>query len=526
MKRISVFFLALFLFSSTRLVSQDFLPKEKLLVLGSSVASGWVTSHKEKWDFGNGYAQRLGRSLEDKSLTIINKSIPGDDTKYALERFDKDVLPEDPDYVLIALSMSNEGLETENPDTVSLSFWNGINKLVQKCLDNDIQPVLALCYANNNFTEEQYAYLQKMNIRLRTMGIPCINFLGALNDGQGHIPEGYFFDPNHPDNHGHEEFFLAFPEGMFLSMRIGKSLPQQVHTEGTQLGKKVKTEQLYYIPKIVVHSFSFGFDFIATKSGTLTELVLDGKELPVSLNKQNEIVYQGLEHILKSNPLKMDDWNSIVISHNYAGGFTELFLNGKFVGQIKERFEVAGFILAADIKSLKCRNMFLTRAALNPMEVSEIDPIAGLPSLEVYAPLNKGEVQNYAMSDAKLIDEFGVFVEQLCASKKNIVAAKCQREHELYFLPKQAITIDPASLDEYAGRYVIEGDDAFLVYAQDNKLYFEDRGMSSEILPEKKDVFFILYPGELLFTFERNEKGTIESLIANFNGHIIKGKRQ
>ncbi len=522
----SVYFLIFVLFSSIRLVSQDFLPKEKLLVLGSSVASGWVTSHKEKWDFGNGYAQRLGRYLNDKSLTVINKSIPGDDTKYALERFDKDVLPEDPDYVLIALSMSNEGLETKNPDTVSMSFWKGINKLVQKCRKHDIQPLLGLCYANNNFTEEQYAYLQKMNIRLRTLGIPCINFLGALNDGQGHIPKGYFFDPNHPDNHGHEEFFLAFPEGMFLSMRIGKSLPQQVHTEGTQLGKKAKTEQLYYIPKIIVHSFSFGFDFIATKSGTIAEIVLDNKELPIRMNKQNRIEYQGLEHILESNTLKMDDWNSIVICHNYAGGFTELYLNGELTGQINERFETAGFILAADIKNMKCRNMFFTRAALNPMEVSEMDQVADLPSLELYAPLNKGEVQNYALSDAKLIDDFGAFVEQLCASKKNIVESKCQRDHELYFPPKQVIRIDPASLDEYSGRYVIEGDDAFLVYAQGNKLYFEDRGRSSEILPEKKDVFFILYPGELLFTFERNENGTIENLIANFNGHKIKGKRQ
>ncbi len=522
----SVYFLIFVLFSSIRLIAQDFLPKEKLLVLGSSVASGWVTSHKEKWDFGNGYAQRLGRYLNDKSLTVINKSIPGDDTKYALERFDKDVLPEDPDYVLIALSMSNEGLETKNPDTVSLSFWNGINKLVQKCREHDIQPVLGLCYANNNFTQEQYAFLQKMNIRLRTLGVPCINFLGALNDGKGHIPEGYYFDPNHPDNHGHEEFFLAFPEGLFLSMRMGKKLPKPVNTEGTKLGKKSKTEQLYYIPQKIVHSFSVGFDFMTTKSGTLAELVLDGRELPVSLNKQNEIVYQGLEHILKSKPIKTDIWNSIVISHNYAGGFTELFLNGKLVGQIKERFEVAGFILAADIKSLKCKDMFFTRAALNPIEVSQMDQLSDLPGLEIYAPLNNGEVQNYALSNAKLIEDFADFVEQLCASKKNIVEANCQREHELYFPPKHAITIDPESLDEYAGRYVIEGDDAFLVYVQDNKLYFEDRGRSSEILPEKKDVFFILYPGELLFTFERNKNGTIESLIANFNGHKIKGKRQ
>jgi len=49
---------------------------KKIVILGSSVASGWVTSFEEKYDFRNGYAYRLERFLLTKGLQLSTKVFP------------------------------------------------------------------------------------------------------------------------------------------------------------------------------------------------------------------------------------------------------------------------------------------------------------------------------------------------------------------------------------------------------------------------------------------------------------------
>ena len=107
--------------------------KKKIIVLGSSVAAGWVTSYQKKYDFLNGYAARLGRYLEPQGWQVVNISIPGFDTEKTIARFDKDVLPQKPDFVFIALSLANEGLETEVPDAVQARFTAGLKTLIDLC---------------------------------------------------------------------------------------------------------------------------------------------------------------------------------------------------------------------------------------------------------------------------------------------------------------------------------------------------------------------------------------------------------
>ena len=90
-----------FLFLSPFIQAQENQETEnkKIVILGSSVSTGWVTSYEEQYDFKNGYAYRLERYLKDKGYDVINKGIPGDNTKDALERFDEDVLSEKPEYL-------------------------------------------------------------------------------------------------------------------------------------------------------------------------------------------------------------------------------------------------------------------------------------------------------------------------------------------------------------------------------------------------------------------------------------------
>ena len=155
-KQTIITFLLIFCVSTHVISQENESPgNNKIVVLGSSVAAGWVTSYQEKYDMHNGYAYRLARLLEPRGWEVVNISIPGFDTKSTIQRFADDVLPLEPGYVIIGLSMSNEGLETGDPDSVSLSYETGIRKLIGLCRENNIRPVVGLCYSNDNYTEEQ-----------------------------------------------------------------------------------------------------------------------------------------------------------------------------------------------------------------------------------------------------------------------------------------------------------------------------------------------------------------------------------
>ena len=75
------------------------------------------------------------------------------------------------------------------------------------------------------------------------------------------------------------------------------------------------------------------------------------------------------------------------------------------------------------------------------------------------------------------------------------------------------------------GKYEIAKDDYFLFEVKEDKLYFTDRGSSTEILPEAENKFYIHFPGEITFTFEIDESGKVIGMEANFNGYKMKTKK-
>ncbi len=500
---------------------------KKIIILGSSVASGWVTSYQEKYDFKNGYAYRLERYLADKGFIVINKSVPGDNTADVLARFDKDVLSDKPDIVLIGLSMANEGLETANPDSVSLSFETGMKKIIEKCEENSIKPVLGLCYANNNFTPEQYRYLRNMNLKMNSLGYPCINFLGALEDGNGHFPEGTTFDPNHPNNLGHEEFYLSIPPGLFKAIEDGIQIPEKtMNHKSTILGKKGKADQLYYIPSSLMHSFSFGFDCKASRAGTLALIRSDGSELSISLNKDNRIVCRSRSNTITSHSLRNDEWQHILIVQRYADSTLLLYVNGKLESAFKEQIEPAAFIIGNSNSTFEFRNLVLYRSALNCDEIQAGERILVHASMECYAPLQDGCFDNLAQNNTELVPDPLHPEELLKRSTEMIHKAFESRRNELVVEPKIAIDLDPAVYRQYAGKYEMSESDYFEVEVDDGKIYFIDRGQRAEILPESATVFFYPYPGEITFTFNKDAEGNVISLTANLNGYILVGHRR
>ena len=232
-------------------------PDRKVIaVIGSSVAAGWVTSYKEQYDFKNGWAYRLGRLLEPRGYDLVNVSVPGDTTEGVLKRLEKDLFILDPDYVVIGLSLGNEGIQEKNPEEVRDQFFKGITEIVSQCRARGITPLLGSCYSCDDYNLEQYRHTREMNLALNNLDLPLINLLGALDNGEGHFPKGYTYDSSHPDNRGHEEMFYAVVPGMFSALEKGKQVPELIKGDHSiTLTGGSDGQFIVYNPDDVMHSF-------------------------------------------------------------------------------------------------------------------------------------------------------------------------------------------------------------------------------------------------------------------------------
>lgn len=536
------FISSLFFFVFLLLAPLQTLPQEhqssnpkKIVVLGSSVAAGWVTSYQEKYDFQDGYAARLGRLLEPAGWQVVNISIPGYDTRASIRRFAEDVLPLDPDFVLIGLSMANEGLVTGNPDSVSRQYESGIRQLIRLCDDNSVIPVVGLCYSNDNYTAEQYGYLKRMNILINSLGIPCINLLGALNDGNGHFPAGCTFDPGHPDDLGHEELFYAFVPDLFDAIGAGKKAPDlSAGKEGSvTLGKTVEFGKISYIPSNVMHSFSFGFAFKDPGTGVVATLLLPNTVHEIILDEDGYLVYQTKEgSIMTGFHLPPDQWNEVMLTHSYLPMKTDLYINGIFSGRLEEQLEPVGFMLGSNPDKTTSRDLLIYRGALNPEEISALHSGKLIhASLEVYSPLND---TNLYPGSALANEALSLGAAYLDASDDQsrinrltgiINQASETRAHELKAEYKQPIEVDPAIYTLYGGHYEIAPGDHFIVEVENNTLYLVDQGNRTELLPESEHIFFIRYPADLTVRFDVNDDAVVTGLVLNMNGREIKAAK-
>jgi lysophospholipase L1-like esterase len=527
--------LIILLFPSILTQAQIQQPKQKtLVILGSSVASGWVTSYQEKFDMQDGYAARLSRTLEPEGWVVINKSVPGMDTKGTIQRFTKEIVPVDPDIVFIGLSMSNEGLETLNPDTVFLSYKNGIRALIDSCKKHEIIPVIGLCYANNNYTEEQYQYLKKMNILIQSWGLPTVNLLGALNDGSGHFPEAYIFDPNHPNDLGHEALYRAFVPDLFDVVLGNKKMSGNGPSSGSiMLGNDMNHQTISYIPSEPMLSFTFGFSFQTKGNGTIASIFSADKEMIIGIDPKGKMIYQGNQQkCIFGHTLNLGSWHDLVICHGYLEKQTTLYLDGKKVGSIDEEFDPLAFLLKGNKQGTSFRDLRIYRATLTPEEIESLyehKPVDG--SLELLAPLDDGnlstgmDLSNNALSNLKAVLDDPNQQQRVDSLIMKTEKALDVRNHELIVEPKQPIAIDPAIYEQYQGIYEIAPGDCFSVILEDEHLFFEDRGNRAEIFPESETKFFIRYPAELTVTFVVDPDGTVTGLIFAMNGREMRAKR-
>ncbi|WP_048314223.1 DUF1796 family putative cysteine peptidase [Crocosphaera watsonii] len=185
----------------------------KIVVIGSSVALGhnaWLT---KGW---TGYLQE--ELYEKYGHQLVNVSLSGSNVTTTIDRFSEVVTPEKPDIVIIALSLGNEGLAHCPPHERAArqrKFETGLQELIEMVREIGAFPMLGSVYPNGDYTAEHYWLLQRTHQRMLSWGIPILDWLSVLDDGQGRWREGTSFDPAHPNSKGHRLMYEAINLNLF-----------------------------------------------------------------------------------------------------------------------------------------------------------------------------------------------------------------------------------------------------------------------------------------------------------------------
>lgn len=401
--------------------TQKELPVDKpkvIAFLGSSVCK--YTGDEEEL----GYAGRFGRRIDTANWKYVNVSRGGINTIRTTPRLTSHLYPQNPDYVVIGLSLSNEGitkpLTVEGRYRILERFRTGLLRLSDSIRAHGAVPVIANCYPRGSFDEKYYLLTREMNAIINEWAVPSINLLGAVEDGTGKWAKGYDANEGHPNKFGHEEMSRAFAPTLFDALDAGKLSPYRNWTSDYMQFFDIQKESqvLQVTVDSLVHSFAESFMFRTTGDGLIGSVKLQNGNCTIEV-KDGIVIYKS-EVGTTSIPLPdegLESWNYLTLSHAYARGETCLFLNGKKSMLVKEKlkpkvFSLGGFAnnTIGVTDTLCIKDWMIHRSSLTEDEAKDYMKWKMLrSSLEVYVPLvcdsvkAGSEIENKAQSFTKVL---------------------------------------------------------------------------------------------------------------------------
>ena len=395
---------------------------------GASVCRG-AGDHLEE-----GYIGMLQQRLQKRGWTVRNVSRGGDNTATIRGRWQPTdtptkrpvadgcyLLPHQPGYVLIGLSLANEGIMDGDADArarVFAQFRSGLLDLITQCRGQGFEVVVANCYPQDKFQAEHYQAIQAMNALIQRWDVASINLLGAVDDGSGHWVDGFARDPGHPARGGHREMSETIPPTLFDALASGKRPATLVTAPGyIQIGSG-KGHGLVHQAGDPMRAMTVAISTQTGSSGTLLTMrgkALAARSVEVLYNKQKVLTTEleptakaiqfsimidgnqlslldatGKRHDLGAN-LEGSDWQQILVSHQPARGVLEIYLNGKQLRSMPARFVTDS--IAVGSSNMQLRDFLVYRSFLRFDEVAALHEGTLLrSSLDVYCPLRDEHV--------------------------------------------------------------------------------------------------------------------------------------
>jgi len=184
----------------------------RVVLLGSSTALGaGASSTAASW------AGRLASYLRVRGFDFVNVSISGTATADSLARFENDVTPLAPQFVILATSIANEGLTNNNIPTITAKYLANTRTLIRMTENIGAIPILVTPMVNNTYTAKVRTALIALCSQFEAEGVEVWDYFNSLDDGTGKFLAGLSKDGTHPNDTGHQHLFDAIPTTCFLA---------------------------------------------------------------------------------------------------------------------------------------------------------------------------------------------------------------------------------------------------------------------------------------------------------------------
>lgn len=358
-----------------------------ITVIGSSVANGQGADSNEGYAYmlGSLLSDRYDNNLSDNNFYTSGVAVNSNNSINVLNRFD-DLINNHGSFAILGLGLGNEGIHNAaNPDAIYAQWKTNILQLVSQINAEGKPAVVTNNYPRGDYNATDYAYVRQMNLEMQQWDVPTVNFLGALDNckGNGQWADGYQVDGDvyHPNTAGHLELMHAFVPSLFDAIKAGKEQPMRTFvSHGTTLTSQ---SVLTLEPEDQVHAFTFAINVRADVACT-----------PITFHFAD-----GSAHSLSISVAQADGaWHQYAISYYYAAGRIFTYIDGvaiadEEVSQLElSHIEVGG-------NDIEVSEMFFYRSGMNNDEIIALNEGKMLKSsLEIYAPLINGSLENLAQS--------------------------------------------------------------------------------------------------------------------------------
>lgn len=363
--------------------------------MGSSVSYGWGATNNQ------GYAYRYNQLLSQRfssnigaNWAISNISIGGNATPDLLNRWETDLLNDNSKYVVYALSLGNEGIMGGGQNKFD-QFKNNMQLLIAKARAAGKIPIVANCYANGGYTATEYNFVKQMNLLINEWDVPSYNFLGADDDETGKWVTGYVMDAAHPNTEGHIEFFHSIVPSLFDALAAGKPQPtKQNGNSWLRTGSSITSDKFSIIPENILHSFTNVIDIRTNSTGVISSFTSNSTQglLRIEPNGTLSYISPGGTTINGTTIVNDGQWHKISLTHYYALGKTNLYVDNTYHGSINEKLIPTSFTINPDEvpSAIDYRDWMLYRSGMNNTEIEALNTGKMLKSsLEIYAPLDE-----------------------------------------------------------------------------------------------------------------------------------------
>ena len=366
----------------------------KISFMGSSVCYG--TGATNNYGYAYMYADLLEQRAQQgigRDWISSNISIGGNTTQMVLDRWERDLLRDCGRYVFYGLSLGNERNDGTPTQQAAINYEKGMKQLIRQADSVGIVPVMANNYANAGFNADDYEILKNLNLTIQQWTVPSVNMLGAVDDGSGRWVKAIESDGAHPNSDGHREFSYAIVPSLFDALDAGKEAPQRQESTAFELGTAAATQHIEFTPENIVHPFTLSFEVNAASAGTLASFENESGTGRLVIDESGNLVYRSPlgGEIVSTVAFTAGSWHTVSLTHYYAWGMTQLYVDGVHAGQLAEKLVVKRFALGGSAAPAEAqyRQLFFWRSGMNAEELAAVAEGKMLrSSLEIYAPLS------------------------------------------------------------------------------------------------------------------------------------------